>query len=106
MVDRDLKAWRETRAGLLLFLKVTPNASRDEIGDVVADAEGQGHLVVRVRAVPEKGKANKAVVKLFAKTLGMRPSAIELIKGDTSRLKQICVADLSVDALTRKLGLA
>lgn len=106
MVDRDLKAWRETRAGLLLFLKVTPNASRDEIGDVVADAEGQGHLVVRVRAVPEKGKANKAVVKLFAKTLGLRPSAIELIKGDTSRLKQICVADLSAEAFIEKLGLA
>ncbi|TDQ61708.1 hypothetical protein ATL17_2809 [Maritalea mobilis] len=95
MAETELKAWRETRAGLLLFLKVTPNASRDEIGDIVADADGQGQLVVRVRAVPEKGKANKAVVKLLAKQLGCRASAIEVLKGETSRQKQVCIADLT-----------
>ncbi|WP_424983446.1 DUF167 domain-containing protein [Maritalea sp. S77] len=99
----DLKAWRETRAGLLLFLKVTPNASRDEIGEVVADVDGQGQLVVRVRAVPEKGKANKAVVKLIAKKLGCRASAVEVLKGDTSRQKQICIADLSEEELMARL---
>jgi uncharacterized protein (TIGR00251 family) len=103
MSEMDLKAWRETRAGLLLFLKVTPNASRDEIGEVVADVDGQGQLVVRVRAVPEKGKANKAVVKLIAKKLGCRASAVEVLKGDTSRQKQICIADLSEKELMARL---
>ncbi len=103
MSEMDLKAWRETRAGLLLFLKVTPNASRDEIGEVVADVDGQGQLVVRVRAVPEKGKANKAVVKLIAKKLGCRASAVEVLKGDTSRQKQICIADLSEEELMARL---
>lgn len=95
MHDPELKAWRDTSAGLLLFLKVTPNAAKDEIGAVVADVDGQGQLAVRVRAVPEKGKANKAVIKLIAKSLGCRPSSIEVVRGDTSRHKQLVIADLT-----------
>lgn len=103
MAETELKAWRVTRAGLLLFLKVTPNASRDEIGEIVADVDGQGQLVVRVRAAPEKGKANKAVVKLLAKQLGFRASAITVLKGETSRQKQVSIADLSEEELKARL---
>ncbi|WP_051213990.1 DUF167 domain-containing protein [Maritalea myrionectae] len=95
MTEPDLKAWRETSAGLLLFLKVTPNAAKDEIGPVVADVDGQGQLVVRVQAVPEKGKANKAVTKLIAKTVGCRPSAVDVVRGETSRHKQLVIAGMT-----------
>ncbi len=91
---QELKAWRETSAGLLLFLKVTPNAAKDEIGHVVADVDGQGQLAVRVRAVPEKGKANKAVIKLVAKFIGMRARSIQLVRGDTSRYKQLLLTGI------------
>jgi len=53
--------------GLEVQLRVTPDASRDAIGDVVADAQGNGALKLAVTAVPEKGKANTAVIKLLAK---------------------------------------
>ena len=44
-------------------------------------------LKARVTAVPEKGKANKALIVLIAKSLGIAKSSIDLVSGDTSRKK-------------------
>lgn len=49
-------------------------------------------LRVRVKAVPDKGKANAAVIGLLAKALGVPKSALTLIAGDTARLKTIDIA--------------
>ena len=46
-------------------------------------------LRIRVRAVPDKGKANAAVIGLLAKALGLPKSAIALVAGDTARLKTL-----------------
>jgi len=42
---------------------------------------------VRVTAPPEGGKANDAVVKVLAKSLGLPKSAIEVTRGHSSRHK-------------------
>lgn len=42
---------------------------------------------VWVPTAPEKGKANKHVLKLLAKNLGVPPSSIHLLKGHTSSTK-------------------
>lgn len=70
-----------------LTVRVTPNASRDTVEGVGLDANGRPYLKVRVCAVPEDGKANKAVEKLLAKTLGLPKSAVKLVTGHTARLK-------------------
>ena len=46
-------------------------------------------LRVRVKAVPDKGKANAAVIALLAKALSVPKSAMTLVSGDTARLKTI-----------------
>jgi len=46
-------------------------------------------LRVRVKAVPDKGKANAAVVALLAKAVGVPKSAVAVVSGDTARLKTI-----------------
>ncbi len=48
-------------------------------------------LRVRVTAVPDKGKANAAVMGLLAKTLGVPKSAVTLVSGETARLKTIAI---------------
>ncbi len=54
-------------------------------------------LKVRVRAAPEDGKANDAVVKLLAAHFGMRRSDIEVVAGAAARIKQIALrGDVSV----------
>lgn len=84
--------YRLSPSGLSLFLRVTPNAGRDAIeGSEIRD-DGTCVLRVRVRAVPDKGKANAAVVALLAKVLGLPKSSVTVVSGETSRLKTIAVA--------------
>lgn len=51
--------------------------------------EGDGLLIVRVRARSEKGKANKRVAKLLAKYYGVPTSSIEIVRGLTARNKTV-----------------
>ena len=76
----------------LLTVRVTPKSSRDAVESVESDASGQLFLKVRVRALPDKGAANKAVCQLIAKWLGIPKSFVALHSGDTSRIKQIRIA--------------
>jgi uncharacterized protein (TIGR00251 family) len=73
--------------GLVLRVRVTPKASRDEILGLTAAGEGGDALQLRVRAAAEDGKANLAVARLVAKWLGVPKSGIELRSGSRSRIK-------------------
>ncbi|TNC74100.1 DUF167 family protein [Rubellimicrobium roseum] len=75
--------------GLRLRVRVTPNASADRIDGPETLSDGTTVLRLRVRAVPENGKANAAVIALLAKHLGVPKSAITLVAGDTARLKTL-----------------
>ena len=70
-----------------LSLRLTPNSGRDAIEGIEADADGLPLLKARVTAVPEKGKANKALIALVAKRLGVAKSNIFLVAGETARKK-------------------
>ena len=83
------KPYRLTPEGLVLQVRVTPNASADRIEGVETRDDGNVVLRVRVRAVPDKGKANAAVVALLAKALGIPKSALQLTSGETSRFKTL-----------------
>lgn len=84
--------WRAEPDGVTLFLRVTPNAGADRIEGVEQRDDGTTVLRLRVKAVPDKGKANAAVMALLAKTLGVPKSAIALVSGDTARLKTLHLA--------------
>ncbi|WP_375599220.1 DUF167 family protein [Devosia sp. Naph2] len=88
---------RLTAAGLILHLRVTPNAGRDAIEGAELRDDGTSVLRVRVAAVPDKGKANAAVVALLAKALGLPKPALTLASGETSRFKSILVAGSAAD---------
>lgn len=70
-----------------LSVRLTPNGGRDHIDGVETGPDGQAYLKVRVCAVPEKGKANAALIALLAKQLHVPKSAISLLTGDTQRKK-------------------
>jgi uncharacterized protein YggU (UPF0235/DUF167 family) len=73
-------------------VRLTPRSGRDAVEDVEQAADGSSHLKVRVRAVPEKGKANTALEALLGSALGVPASAVTVVVGDTSRLKTVHVA--------------
>jgi len=91
--------WRLVAGGAELRIRVQPGASKDAIEGLGEDAAGQTFLKVRVRAVPEKGKANAAVEHLLAKALGVPGSAVSVEKGETQRIKTVRIsADPSIAA--------
>ena len=77
-----------TDTGIVLFVKIIPNASRTEIVGQFGD-----RVKVKVSASPEKGKANKALIKLLAKETGIVGSRFEVVSGTTSRKKRLNIAD-------------
>jgi uncharacterized protein len=70
-----------------IAIKLTPNASSDRIGDTRQMPDGSEQLAVYVTAVPENGKANKAMLRQLAKHLDLPPSRLSVIRGATSRNK-------------------
>ncbi|TWG50023.1 MULTISPECIES: DUF167 domain-containing protein [unclassified Aminobacter] len=84
--------YRRVSGGLELFVRLTPKSSRDAVEGVETASDGRAHLKARVRAVPEKGKANQALVKLIASTLGVPARDVEIVSGDTARLKTVRVS--------------
>lgn len=60
-------------------------------------------LKARVRAAPEDGKANEALIALLAKELGIAKSSLAIVVGQKARLKTIEAAG-DTTALTARLN--
>ena len=83
--------WRYSTEGISVALRVTPRGGRDDIDGVETLANGRIVVKVRVRAIADGGEANRAVMGLMAKALGVPKAKVRILSGATSRLKQIAV---------------
>jgi len=81
-------------------VRLQPRASRSEIA-----GERDGALLVRVTAPPVDGKANAALCTLLARTAGIAPSRIAVVRGLTGRDKLVRVEGVDAAALRSALGL-
>lgn len=72
-----------------LTIHLTPKASYNKIEGWAFNAEDQKILRVKVTAVPENGKANEALINILAKALRIPKSKISLIRGETSKIKEL-----------------
>ncbi|MEZ2223027.1 DUF167 domain-containing protein [Rhizobium sp. RCC_161_2] len=97
------EAWQAFADHVRLSVRLTPNGGRDAIDGTETGADGETYLKARVSAVPEKGKANKALIALLAKSLGVPKSSLSLISGDTAR-KKILRIDGDPEDLTDRLN--
>ncbi len=87
-----MPAWRREADGLRLFVRLTPKAALDRIDGVATLADGNEVLAIRVRAVPEDGKANTALLRLLAHEFDLPRSAMRVARGETARLKEVTIA--------------
>jgi uncharacterized protein (TIGR00251 family) len=91
---------QETEGGVILKVKVSPGAKRNQVKGVDA-----GALKVAVTAPPEKGKANEAVVELLADYFGLPRREVSILHGHTSRSKVVMLTGASIEDVKAKLGL-
>ena len=96
---------RLTPKGLQLHVKATPKASHDTISGLVPLPDGSTALAVKVTSVPEKGKANAAIVALIAKAAHVPKSALAQVSGETGRHKVFHIASHAETVQTWLKGL-
>lgn len=82
---------------VLLSVRVQPRASREKI-----EVDGE-QIKVWVTASPTDGQANDAVCRLLAKKVGVAPSRVDVVRGQTSRTKQISVEGIDEATLWNAL---
>jgi hypothetical protein len=85
-------------ASTRLQLRVAPGAARAR----VVGRHGTGWKV-RVTAAPEGGKANDAVARLLADTLGLSRSDVEIVSGHSGRDKVVALAGIDPQETERRL---
>ena len=94
--------FRTTKDGIVISVRLLPGASRDEIVGPEEMEDGVCLLRVRVRARPEKGKANQALCFLLAKYFKLPKSDFEVISGHKSRRKTVLIRNRD-EELVQKL---
>lgn len=82
-----------------LRIKVAPSSSRDGIAGWLGET-----LKVRVRAPPERGKANAAAETIIAQTLGVAKECVQVVAGRTSTRKVVEVTGLSASEVHERLS--
>lgn len=83
---------------MLFKIKAKPSSSDNQIS-----LNPEGDIQIKVRAAPEKGKANRAVIELLARKLGVPRSTISVVRGESSRDKWLEITGLTPDEVKKRL---
>jgi len=89
----------KTNDGVKIPLKVSAGASKTKIIGLYGSA-----LKVAVNAPPEKGKANRAVIRLMEKSLGVSKKQIKIITGQTSKIKIVEIIGIDLSTCISKIN--
>lgn len=95
--DRGLHPHPQGRGNECVFsVRVQPRASRNRVLGM-----RDGALRVSVTAPPEGGKANSALLKLLAETLGIAKSQLRVVRGQSSQDKVVAVEGMRLEEVIR-----
>jgi uncharacterized protein (TIGR00251 family) len=84
---------------VILSVKIVPKARQNKI-----IGWENGWLKIQIQAVPEKGEANKELLDFLAKTFQIPKRCLYITSGNTSRLKKICLEEISEEEIFAKVG--
>lgn len=91
-------------ADLRVPIRVRPGASRPRVGGGYDGPRGRA-LVVAVSAPAVDGKATEAALRALAQAFGVRPGAVALVAGATSRDKLVAISGPGAQLADRLAGL-
>ncbi len=90
---------QETNESILLKIAVKPNSRKQEL--VIEPKEN--FLFIRLLSPPDKGKANKELLKLLSNFFNISLSNFQITAGHTSRNKVVKVSNVTKEAIRDKL---
>jgi uncharacterized protein (TIGR00251 family) len=93
MSDEALKIVKKD--GLLIFnVKVVPRSSKTQVAGIY-----NGMIKIRLSAVPEKGKANEALIDFLSDKLNVPKAYVTITSGLTAKVKQVSVKNVTEQAI-------
>ncbi len=93
-----MSAVSDREGGVVLVVYALPRASKTELVGL-----HDGAIKVRVAAPPVEGEANEELVRFFAKWAGVPKSAVELLRGDSSRHKRFFISGVTAAQVREKM---
>ncbi|MFO0584034.1 MAG: DUF167 domain-containing protein [Anaeromyxobacter sp.] len=90
---------RDERGGAVLEVVVVPRASRTRVV-----GEHDGRLKLQLAAPPVDGAANEALLAFLSDALGVRRTALALLRGETGKRKSIRIEGVAAAAVEAALG--
>jgi len=96
MAGLDIK---QSAHDVIFTVKVVPSSSQTRFAGLMGEM-----LKVRVSAPPEKGKANQCLISFLAERLGVKNTAVKIIKGTAGPVKQIRILDVSLEDVWGRLA--
>jgi len=89
----------EKDGNLIFKVRVVPRASKSEIV-----GEHSGALKVRIAAPPVDGAANEELIKVLSKKFGVPKNAVQILSGETSKMKQLRISGTNHENLLKIIG--
>jgi hypothetical protein len=90
----------EKNGSLIFTVRVVPRASKTELV-----GEHDGALKIRLAAPPVDGAANEELIKFLAKIFAVTKSEVEIISGQTAKVKQIRIQNTTKPKIAEVLSL-
>lgn len=93
-----MQAVKESGEGILVDIEVSPKSGKFEIAGY---NEWREAIEVKIKAVPQKGKANKEIIKEFSK---LTKNPVEIVSGHKSHRKTIKIYNMNKNEFLKVLG--
>lgn len=93
--------YSDYKNGVIINILLQPSASQTQIQGVHDD-----YLKVQTTASPVEGQANRALIKFLSKIFDVPKTSISIVKGETSRRKQVLIGRLTIEEAQKILQLA
>ena len=97
--------WVVQDDGITLRIRANPRSARNAIKGIMDLPDGPA-LIIAITAPPADGAANAAIIQTLAKALGVAKSAVQILSGDTARIKRVGVTGDAAALAARLSALA
>ena len=89
----------ETKNGIIIIVRARPGAKQTKML-----GEYDGAVRIALAAPPEKGKANKELVRFLAKEFEVTQTDIEITGGETSKDKRVLIRAKDIEPIKNKIS--
>ena len=98
MNNDNINCIKINEKGIILFIRLTPNSSKDEILGYTDE-----YIKIKISAPPNENKANKKLIEFISEYFDVSKSNIELVSGDKSRLKKVLIKNIKEEFVKQKI---